>query len=289
MKAHLNRYISVVQSLLTATITLVGINSAQAQNSADLIPLSPGSYSGENILNTPLDSTNSLQPKNPQTFIVPNRSPATTSVAYRVIIPSDNLALFDQAKAIEPSAFIQLIDGQQIIQVGLFSTEALALQQIARFQAVGMPVRIQQANSSNIPAVIPQTFLSSPIIPTIVTPIDRSSVSVPPATYSPPMSLPPTGLSVGNSSIDSTATNTSSNASSNKGFYVVIPMVAVEASYMQSQLNQVGIPSQYILFRDRPFGLHYAIGTFSKRSEAERLSDIIRDRTKFDARVYYER
>ncbi|MCY7406683.1 MAG: hypothetical protein LH631_04695 [Alkalinema sp. CAN_BIN05] len=70
---------------------------------------------------------------------------------------------------------------------------------------------------------------------------------------------------------------------------MIIPTVTTEVNYVQSQLNQVGIPPQYILFRDRPFGLHYAIGTFSKRSEAERLSDIIRDRTKFDARVYHER
>ncbi len=35
--------------------------------------------------------------------------------------------------------------------------------------------------------------------------------------------------------------------------------------------------------------MHYAIGTFSRRAEAEQLSVIIRDRTKFDARVYHER
>ena len=70
---------------------------------------------------------------------------------------------------------------------------------------------------------------------------------------------------------------------------MIIPTGPAQVNEVQSQLNQVGIPRQYILFRDRPFGLHYAIGIFSKRSEAERLSDIIRDRTKFDARVYHER
>jgi hypothetical protein len=278
MNALLNRCTAVVQSLVTATIILVGINSAQAQNPADLIPPAPGSYAGQNTLNTTLDYTNSLQPKKSQIFSAPNTAPATTVVAYRVIIPSDNSTLLDRAKAIEPTAFIQSIDGQRVIQVGLFSTEALALQQIARFQAAGMPVRIQQRNSSNPPVGMPQTFLSSTTIQTTAMPPDRPSA--PPAPYFPP---------VGKPSLGSTTSNTPFNASSNKGFYVVIPTATADVNYVQSQLNQVGIPPQYILLRDRPFGLHYAIGTFSKRSEAERLSDIIRDRTKFDARVYHER
>ncbi len=277
MNARLNRCTSVVRSLVTATIILVGMNSAQAQNPAELIPPAPSSYAGENRLNTTLDYPNSLQPQNPQTFSAPNT--ATTTAAYRVIIPSDNLILLAQAKAIEPTAFIQLINGQRVIQVGLFSAEALALQQVARFQAAGMPVRMQPGNSSNILVTTAQTSLPSTTIPTTAMSPEPTS-AIPPAPYS---------LPVGNPFIDSTATNTPLNASSNKGFYVVIPTVAADVNYVQSQLNQVGIPPQYILLRDRPFGLHYAIGTFSKRSEAERLSGIIRDRTKFDARVYHER
>ncbi len=285
MNARLDRCTSAVQSLVTTIIILVGMNSAQAQNPAELIPPAPSSYAGENTLNTTLDYTNSVQPQNLQPFnapnIDPNTVPSTTAVAYRVIIPSDNSTLLEQAKAIEPTAFIQLIDGQRVIQVGLFSAEALALQQVARFQAAGMPVRMQQGNSSNIPVTMPQTSLSTTtIIPTTAMPPEQAFASVPPAPYS---------LPVGKSSMGSTATNTAFNASSNKGFYVVIPTVTADVNYVQSQLNQVGIPPQYILLCDRPFGLHYAIGTFSKRSEAERLSDIIRDRTKFDARVYYER
>ena len=262
MNAGLNRCTSLVQSLVTATIILVGMNPAQAQNPADLIPPAPDSYAAGNTLNTTLNYTNSLQPKNPQTF-----SPQKPTAAYRVIIPSDNSTLLDQAKAIEPTAFVQLLDGQRVIQVGLFGTEALALQQIARFQAVGMPVRMQQGNLSD-----------TTTMPTTVTP---TAAIVPPAPYSsmPPMQTLSTG---------SIASNPS-NIPSNKGFYVIIPTVAAEVNYVQSQLNQVGIPPQYVLFRDRPFGLHYAIGTFSRRTEAERLSDIIRDRTKFDARVYHER
>lgn len=284
MNTCLNPWTSVVSSLVTATIILVGINSAQAQNPAELLPPAPSSYAGENTLNTTLDYTNSVQPQNLQPFSAPNVDPNTvpdpSATAYRVIIPSDNLTLLEQAKAIEPTAFIQLVDGQRVIQVGLFSAEALALQQVARFQSTGMPVRMQQGSSSNIIVEIPQTSLSSTIIPTTEMPPEQPSALIPPAPYS---------LPVGNPSIDSTATNTPLNASSNKGFYVVIPTVAADVNYVQSQLNQVGIPPQYILLRDRPFGLHYAIGTFSKRSEAERLSGIIRDRTKFDARVYHER
>ena len=278
MNAGLNRCTSLVQSLVMATIILVGMNPAQAQNPADLIPPAPDSYAAGNTLNATLNYTNSLQPKNPQTFSAQNGT-----AAYRVIIPSDNSTLLDQAKSIEPTAFVQLLDGQRVIQVGLFGTEALALQQIARFQAIGMPVRMQQGNLSD------RTTMPTPITPTTAMPQTAMppnlSVPVPPAPYSsmPPMQPPSTG------SIAPNPSNTASNIPSNKGFYVIIPTVTAEVNYVQSQLNQVGIPPQYILFRDRPFGLHYAIGTFSRRAEAERLSEIIRDRTKFDARVYHER
>lgn len=263
MNARLNRCTLVVQSLFTATnalmILLVGINSVQAQNPADLIPPAPDSYAAGNTAQN------------------------TAMAAYRVIIPSDNSTLLNQAKAIEPTAFIQSIDGQRVIQVGLFSTETLALQQIARFQAVGMPVRMQRGNSLEAPSAMLQTGSPSATIATTIQttpmPPDRSPAAIP---Y---FSVPPSR----NPSIGSIAPNTPSNTLSNKGFYVIIPTVTAEVNYVQSQLNQVGIPPQYILFRDRPLGLHYAIGTFSKRSEAERLSDIIRDRTKFDARVYHER
>ena len=285
MNAGLNRCTSLVQTLVTATIILVGMNSAQAQNPADLIPPAPDSYAAGNTLNTTLNYTNSLQPKKPQTFSAQN--PTAT---YRVIIPSDNSTLLDQAKAIEPTAFLQLLDGQRVIQVGLFGTEALALQQIARFQAVGMPVRMQQGNlsdSTTMPTTgMPTTAIAPPAsyssMPPNLLPV---TASVPPAPYSsmPQMQSSSTG------SIAPNPSSISSNIPSNKGFYVIIPTVTAEVNYVQSQLNQVGIPPQYILFRDRPFGLHYAIGTFSRRAEAERLSEIIRDRTKFDARVYHER
>ena len=284
MNAGLNRCTLGVRSLATATtaftnvliIVLVGMNSAKAQNPADLIPPAPDSDGAENTLNRTLDYTNSLQPKNLQTVTAQN------TAAYRVIIPSDNSTLLNQAKAIEPTAFIQWLEGQRVIQVGLFGTEALALQQIARFQAIGMPVRMQRGNSLEAPSAILQTGLPSATIPTTPMPPDLSPWAVPPAPYS---SAPPSR----NPSIGSIAPNNSSNTVSNKGFYVIIPTGPAQVNEVQSQLNQVGIPRQYILFRDRPFGLHYAIGIFSKRSEAERLSDIIRDRTKFDARVYHER
>ena len=282
MNADLNRSTLVARSLVTATsalmIVLVGMNSAQAQNPADLIPPAPDSYAAGNTLNRTLDYTNSLQPKNLQTVTAQN------TAVYRVIIPSDNSTLLNQAKAIEPTAFIQWLEGQRVIQVGLFGTEALALQQIARFQAIGMPVKMWRGSSLEALSTMPQTRFPSATVPTTIqaTPMPPDLGAVPPAPYfSVPLPQNP--------SIGSIAPNNSSNTVSNKGFYVIIPTGPAQVNEVKSQLNQVGIPRQYILFRDRPFGLHYAIGIFSKRSEAERLSDIIRDRTKFDARVYHER
>ncbi|MCY7406682.1 MAG: hypothetical protein LH631_04690 [Alkalinema sp. CAN_BIN05] len=167
MNVGLNRWTSVVQSLVKATIILVSVlvemNSAQAQNPADLIPPAPDSSAAENTLNTTLDYTNSLESKNPQIFNTQN----TTTAPYRVIISSDNSILLQQVKAIEPTAFIQLLDGQRVIQVGLFGTEAFALQQVRRFQAVGMPVRMQRGNSPDTTAKMPQTGLATSIGSTV--------------------------------------------------------------------------------------------------------------------------
>ena len=74
-----------------------------------------------------------------------------------------------------------------------------------------------------------------------------------------------------------------------KGYYVIVPTQPGDVNFVQSQLNQLGIPSQYIFLRDRPFGIHYAIGVFSQRSQADTMASLIRSRGNLDSRVHYER
>ncbi len=247
--------------ILGLVSTIVSISPALAQTPAELIPPAPDVYA-TGTTNPTLGYGAAAQPlmiqRNTQNNIQNNAQMVT---GYRVFIPSDNVTLFEQARTIEPTAFMQTIGGQRVIQVGLFGTEALALEQVNRFQSQGMPVRLQPSNQ----------------VATVPSPIVNAA--------SPQFSaFPPSAPSPYSPSQNAQIVNTVS-----PGYYVVIPTASADVNYVQSQLNQLGLPPQYLLLRDRPFGLHYAIGSFSKRSEADRLTTIVRERTKFDARVYHER
>ena len=187
----------------------------------------------------------------------------SATTGYRVIIPGDNPSLLAQAKALEPTAFLQTLNGQRFIQVGLYGNESIARQQVSRFQSQGMPVIIQGSGVQN-PSALPNATPSA--LPNL------SAPSQLPSTYS---NSNPNVLPV----VQTTA----------KGYYVIVPTQPGDVNFVQSQLNQLGIPSQYIFLRDRPFGMHHAIGVFSQRSQADTMASLIRSRGSLDSRVHYER
>lgn len=182
-----------------------------------------------------------------------NSAPTTTytvanPAGYRVIIPGENPSLLLQARAIEPTAFLQTLNGQRVIQVGVYRNETIARQQVARFQSQGIPVILQATGAtSSVPMAANPVPNSNPLSPTL--PIVQTSA---------------------------------------KGYYVIIPTSPATVNAVQSQLSQLGIPQQYIFLRDRPFGIHYAIGVFSQRDQADKMATLVRDRAKLDSRVHYE-
>ena len=193
------------------------------------------------------------------------------ATGYRVIIPSDNPSLLAQAKTLEPTAFLQTLNNQRFIQVGLYGNESIAQQQVARFQAQGMPVIIQGSGvpiASAIPNVSPNLSIAPSQLPSVYSPNNNPS-------NNPNNSNNPSTLPV----VQTTA----------KGYYVIVPTQPTEVNNVQSQLNQLGIPSQYVFLRDRPFGIHYAIGVFSQRRQADTMASLIRSRGQLDSRVHYER
>ncbi len=249
--------IPVAAGILTTTVltTTVTTTAAIAQNAyVDQLPPSPAVDAGS----TPSFTYN-----------------AADAIAFRVIIPSDNPTLLTQAKAIEPTAFLQTLNGQRVIQVGLYSNESLARQQVSRFQDKGMPVVLQSA--SGIPtsaAMAPQ-----PLPPSDPNPVGLTPTALNPTVLNPnplnPNPLNPNPLPVVQTSA--------------KGYYVIIPTAAGDVNFVQAQLNQLGIPPQYIFLRDRPFGIHYAVGVFSQRGDADKMAEGIRTRAKLDSRVHFER
>jgi hypothetical protein len=286
--------LGLVATIACAPPSLAQLSGTEiAQNPADLIPPAPEAYATGNTVNSTLGYGTAGQPLGIQNSAI--QSTAQNVVGYRVFIPSDNVTIFEQAKAIEPTAFVQTIDGQRVIQVGLFGTEALALQQVGRFQAQGMPVRLQSSNQVATSFAPTPSSIAAPIMPAAMptampAPPQYSALTVPaPPQYSAPQYSAPTMPAPNSSAVYYPSQPSQIVNTVSPGYYVVIPTASTDANYIQSQLNQLGIPPQYFFLRDRPFGLHYAIGTFSKRTEADRLTAIVRERTKFDARVYHER
>ncbi len=232
----------VISAVLSVSLSPAAIaQNAVAQNTyADQLPPSPAAetYGAPSM-------TYNAAPIN-----------AVPMTAFRVIIPSDNPTLLAQAKAIEPTAFLQTLNGQRVIQVGLYGNESIARQQVARFQNQGMPVMMQSAEG-----VSP----SAPMAPQPLPPLNPNHST----------GFNPNPLSVVQTSA--------------KGYYVIIPTAPNDVNAVQAQLNQLGIPSQYIFLRDRPFGIHYAIGVFSQRSQADKMADLLRSRAQLDSRVHFER
>jgi hypothetical protein len=181
-------------------------------------------------------------------------SPVANTTGYRLFIPDANPSLLAQAKVLEPLAFLQTVDGKQVIQVGLYGNESLARQQIARFQSRALPIVMQRVG----------------IAPPLETPLQPGFPPIQPLMPSNPNGLPIVQTQA-------------------KGYYVVIPTAPSDVNVVQSQLNQLGIPPQYVFLRDRPFGIHYAIGVFTQRSQADKLAESIRTRTQLDTRVHFER
>ncbi len=178
----------------------------------------------------------------------------TNTTGYRLFIPEANASLLAQAKALAPLAFIQTVDGKAVIQVGLYGNELLARQEMSRFQTQGLPIMMQRVGIALAP--------ESQVPP-----------SLPP--IQPLLPQNPNGLPI----VQTQA----------KGYYVIIPTAPSDVNFVRSQLNQLGIPPQYIFLRDRPFGIHYAIGVFTQRSQADQLAEAIRSRIQLDSRVHFER
>jgi hypothetical protein len=220
------------------SISPAAIAQNYAQNYSDQLPPAPvaESYSAPGL-----------------TYGVAN--PVTNTTGYRLFIPDETGGLFAQARALEPLAFLQTVDGKRGIQVGLYGNEAIARQQMARFQANALPIVIQRVGMAPAPEM--------PQLPP----------SFPPMQPLSPQN--PNGLPI----VQTQA----------KGYYVIIPTAPSDVNFVQSQLNQLGIPPQYIFLRDRPFGIHYAVGVFSQRSQADKLAEAIRTRAKLDSRVHFER
>jgi hypothetical protein len=74
-----------------------------------------------------------------------------------------------------------------------------------------------------------------------------------------------------------------------RGYYAIVPSDPETEREMLNTIISSGINGDQIQFRLQPFGRHYSIGPWSKRNGAEDMVKFLREQTKVDARVYYQR
>jgi cell division protein FtsN len=71
-------------------------------------------------------------------------------------------------------------------------------------------------------------------------------------------------------------------------YYVIIPGSTRELDDLAATVRTFVDAGTPVTQRDRPLGPHIAIGPFSQRNTAERLSDRLRDEGLRQTRVYYD-
>ncbi|MCY6490038.1 hypothetical protein [Leptolyngbya sp. GGD] len=74
-----------------------------------------------------------------------------------------------------------------------------------------------------------------------------------------------------------------------RGYYAVVPGNRSEVEEYRERAVRLGVTQSMLQLRDRPRGLHLAVGPFQNRSEAEQVVQYLRDRGSLDARLFYDR
>ncbi|MBW4441541.1 MAG: hypothetical protein KME10_09970 [Plectolyngbya sp. WJT66-NPBG17] len=74
-----------------------------------------------------------------------------------------------------------------------------------------------------------------------------------------------------------------------RGYYAVIPGNPREVQDYRDRAIRIGVSQSLVQIRDRPRGLHLAVGPFSNRREADQVVQYLRDRGSLDARLFYDR
>ncbi|BAU14931.1 hypothetical protein LEP3755_54870 [Leptolyngbya sp. NIES-3755] len=74
-----------------------------------------------------------------------------------------------------------------------------------------------------------------------------------------------------------------------RGYYAVVPGNAREVQEYRDRAIRLGVTPSLLRIRDRPRGLHLAVGPFSQQREAEQVVQYLREQGSLDARLFYDR
>lgn len=236
---------------------------------------------------------------------------------YVVVVNGDSPLLLNQVRQIVPDAFVGEVDGDRVIQAGIFRTRAQASQQARSLSAQGIQAQIVDQEVQI--AAAPEQFESrtSPTRPGSTNsegiqyrPSSPPQTAVAPAEAANPggiqyrpfsqsqTSATPAEVTFGQQpAFDSAATRRAPQAeqriAANRPtpYYIVIPTSARQLPNLREQVSQLGegmAIAQAVEERDSRLGPHVLIGPFASRGAAERWNRYFRD-FGMDARVYYRR
>lgn len=73
------------------------------------------------------------------------------------------------------------------------------------------------------------------------------------------------------------------------GYYAIVPGSQRDVQDARDRVIQLGVAQSAVQVRDRPRGLHLAVGPFSNQRDAERMVRFLRNQGSLDARLFYDR
>ncbi len=82
---------------------------------------------------------------------------------------------------------------------------------------------------------------------------------------------------------------TAETTETQRGYYAIVPGNQNEVREYRDRAIRLGVAQSLVQLRDRPRGLHLAVGPFAERREAEQAVQYLRDRGSLDARLFYDR
>ncbi|MGA1264797.1 MAG: DUF3747 domain-containing protein [Prochlorothrix sp.] len=117
-------------------------------------------------------------PPTPPVFTPPTSGSGNTGTFYRVIVPNTSADVQNHVQAVAPGAFRTTVNGQSVMQAGLFGEQARALELQRNLMAARLPAQILQGTGP-IPQSTQPTQPTTPVPPTQV-PVGRIRIILDP-------------------------------------------------------------------------------------------------------------
>jgi hypothetical protein len=182
------------------------------------------------------------------------------AINYRVIVDSADAQVLQQVRQVERAAFFQqFADNRDRIQAGAFAGEAGARERVDALARIGVGATAYNMQGQVI--------------------YQRGGGQVQTPYYPPNGTPPPPGNNGNPPSVEKQRP---------RGYYAIIPIGQEQLRGSYTTLRNLGIPEAQIVYGTQLRGWHIGVGVYNDRQAAEKMSQFLRRKGRFDARTYYE-